>query len=261
VHGDLKIPELRQVFSAGEGLVRTKLGWRRPSDVLVGEPVFGDYRAFAPYVPGSEALWSRLQLREPSVRDCGDVLGEIADKNEEPDVATQVVLIETLRLLSTQLGDAVKATPYRRRLGSVGIWTSQGWTTDRPVYAIEDPVLAAGLAGRVPVWRPGGELAQFQNLVAPLGLIEIDADDARVVGVESAGADEEATELLRAAVPLLREDLARNDPATERSLRLDWSNLETFEVRIVDELRVRVSGLVGGSSVLWASPRRADGWL
>lgn len=46
-----------------------------------------------------------------------------------------------------------------------------------------------------------------------------------------------------AAVPLLREDLARNDPAMESALEIGWHRLGDFEVRIAPELTVHVAGI------------------
>ncbi len=71
---DLTRQGLRKAFSEGDGLIKTKLGWCPPSKVYAGPPVFGRYMPFAPLVPGTDELWNALQLREPSLADCINVL-------------------------------------------------------------------------------------------------------------------------------------------------------------------------------------------
>lgn len=243
IPGDLSIGELRQAFASGAGLVRTNLGWRPPSRVLAGAPVFGDRRAFAPSVPGAERLWTTLKIRPPSVDDCVAVLNDLARSRSSLGIADQTTALETLRLLAELVDDATVSPGMRRRLSKLPLWTTLGWQTTRPVYAIDDPILADGLAAEVPVWLPGGELTQFRALLGRLHLTEIDAESTSIVDTSAADLDEEATELLRAAIPILHEDLARNDPTTEGALDVGWDRLSTFEVRISSDLRVRVSSL------------------
>lgn len=158
VPGDLGHPALRAAFSDGVGLVRTNLGWQRPSQVLLGPPIFGDWRAFVPTVPGADRLWTLLQIPRPSIDDCIAVLSELARSGSPPPLADQTTVLETLRLLELLLPDASRSPAVRRRLAKLPLWTTKGWRTTRPVYAIEDPTLAAGLGREVQVWLPGGEL-------------------------------------------------------------------------------------------------------
>jgi hypothetical protein len=246
IAGDLTLGNLRQAFAAGSGLVLTNLGWRPPSRVLAGTAVFGDRRAFVPAVPGTERLWSTLHIRPPSVGDCAAVLGGLARAGTAPGAAEQAITLDTLRLLSELLSTEAPPPAARRRLARLPVWTSQGWHSTRPVYAVDDPTLAAGLADRVPVWQPGGELDQFRDLLDHLGLTELAAESATVVRQIHTALDEEATDLFHRAVPLLREDLARNDPKTAGALQIGWDRLTTFEVRVAAELRVRVDGLPAG---------------
>lgn len=156
VPGDLTLASLRQEFAMGPGLVRTNLGWLPPTDVLVGEPIFRDLRAFVPLVPGTDRLWSVLHIRQPSINDCIAVIRELA-REAFLDVPAQTVVLETLRLLEELVMRGSLTAPVRRRLAKLPVWTSQGWKTVRPVYAIDDQPLAHGLANEVPVWQPGGE--------------------------------------------------------------------------------------------------------
>jgi len=244
VPGDLPIGSLRQAFGAGEGLILTNLGWRQPSQVLVGPPVFGNHRAFTPSVPSTTRLWSELRVRTPAVADCVDVLNEIAKDSHQPDTIQQTIVLETLRYLAAELSRTGKSSDsLSQKLAKLPLWTGEKWTRTRPVYAIRDPMLADGLRSQVAVWYPGGELAQFESLLAPLRLKELSVESANVVHGATAAVDEEATDLLRAAVSLLREDFARNDPETGNSLRISWDQLSGFEVRVVPDLRVEIAGV------------------
>jgi hypothetical protein len=52
--GNLKARAAQIEFGRGGGLIATRGGWRRPSVVLAGPPVFGDMRAFVPSVSGTD---------------------------------------------------------------------------------------------------------------------------------------------------------------------------------------------------------------
>ena len=131
----------------------------------------------------------------------------------------------------------------RRRLSAMALWTTQGWTTERPVYAIDDPALFDGLRAEVPVWNPGGDLSQFAGLLGPLRITPLFADATTVVDPDAAAHDADASELLASAVSLLQDDLARNDPRSAGALTVGWDRLREFEVRVNPDLRVWVEGL------------------
>ena len=101
--------------------------------------------------------------------------------------------------------------------------------------------LANGLRSQVAVWHPGGELTQFESLLIPLRLTKLSVESASVAHGAIAEVDEKATDLLRAAVLLLREDFARNDPETGTSLRILWDQLSRFDVRVASDLRVEIA--------------------
>src|SRR5262249_19666228 len=63
IPGDLSLASLRTEFGEGKGLIRTNIGWRQPSQVFAGAPIFGGRRPFAPAIAGVDRLWSVLQLR------------------------------------------------------------------------------------------------------------------------------------------------------------------------------------------------------
>ncbi len=241
VPGDLPIGSLRQAFGNGEGLILTDLGWRQPSQTFGGAPVFGNHRAFTPSVPSTERLWSELRVRTPGVADCIEVLVEIAKESRHPDISQQTVVLETLRYLAAELSRTNQlSVSLRRKLAKLPLWVGDRWERTRPVYAVGDPILANGLRSQVAVWHPGGDLTQFESLLSPLRLTELSIESANVTHGTAAEVDEEATDLLQAAVLLLREDFARNDPETGKLLRILWDQLSRFEVRVAPDLRVEI---------------------
>jgi hypothetical protein len=259
IPGDLTERELRTAFGDGDGLVHTNLGWRVPTDVLGGDPVFRRRHAFVPQVPRGEPLWRTLQIRQPSAEDCLRVVGQLARTRRAPEGDDVLVLLETLRLLAERIA-AMPEMPRRRirRLASMSLWTTRGWTTERPVYAVDDPALIEGLRAVVPVWDPGGDVAQFESLLAPLKITRLGADATTVIDPEVAVLDADAGEPFGAAVSLLQEDLVRNDPRTAGALTLPWDRLRDFEVRVDNDLRVRVDGLIGREPVEIDVSTKAD---
>ena len=248
LRSELSFVQLRAEFERDAGLVLTDKGWLPPRSVLAGPPIFGDLAAFAPAVGATERLWQVLGLREPSPEDCLKVIHSIARKREGPETSDETILLETMRALAVQLADENAPKLGRHRLINLALWTSKGWKRDRPVYVTNDPMLAEGLKGQVPLWGPGGDLEQFRSLLGPLRIEEIKASDAEVITPEMAIEDSDATDLFRSSVQLLREDLARNEPQLAASIKLPWSSLEEFGVSIHPTLSLRVSARYKGKS-------------
>ena len=161
---DLNRKDLRRAFEDSDGLIVTKRGWFPPSNVFAGPPVFGEYMPFAPQVPGTDGLWEALRLKEPSLADCINVLRRIARGRRALSPSDEAIQLETLRLLVEQYS-ASKSSENRRKLGRLSLWTTQGWKKDRPVFAAIDESLVDILGNSLPLWKPGGELEQFQLLL------------------------------------------------------------------------------------------------
>jgi hypothetical protein len=259
IPGDLTERALRAAFGEGDGLVHTDLGWRPPTGVFAGSPIFRRRHAFVPQVPRAERLWSALHIRQPSAEDCLRVIGQVARTRRPPEGEDVLVLLETLRLFAERLA-ATPELPRRltRRLSALPLWTTRGWITERPVYAVDDPALIEGLRSELPVWDPGGDVAQFQSLLQPLRITRLGAEATTVVDSDAAVPDDDATELFVAAVSLLQDDLARNDPRTAGALSAVWDRLSDIEVRIDPDLRVRVDGLIGRPPVEIDIATKAD---
>ena len=224
---DLTKRELRKAFSEGNGLIATKLGWRTPSKVYAGSPVFGRHMPFAPLVPGTDELWSALQVRRPLLADCINVLRLIARGRHPPELEDEGVQLETLRLLA-ELYPESRSRENRRKLRKLALWTSKGWKRERPVFATDDESLFEALGDSLPLWNPGGEMEQFQLLLDPLGVEVIKSTDAVVLDLEGSFEDQEATVVFRAAVKQLQEDLVRNEPSAAR--RGQWDDLSQLSV-------------------------------
>lgn len=174
------------------------------------------------------------------------MIGECARTRQPPEGEDAAVVLEALRCIAHLLKRDRPTPPTVRRLRRLPVWTSQGWTTKRPVYVTNDPALAEGLGSENCVWRPGGQAAQFEALFESLHIHHIRPDDTVVVDPDAAVTDDEATRLWRSAIALLQEDLALNAPAAATALRTTWDKLSTFNVRTNGDLSVRVTGFSGG---------------
>ncbi|MGW0941053.1 sacsin N-terminal ATP-binding-like domain-containing protein [Streptomyces sp. NPDC002623] len=238
--GEMSLGSVLRAFGEGSGLVLTDAGWRRPSQCLRGAPLFGPLRVFAPTFPGSEEFWQRLGVRVPNVDDATAVIKELAQRDrkqarDQPGGTTQSIVLETLKMLAA-LGRTHPGTLTAKRLGRLPLWTSQGWRSKRPVYAVEDPVVAEALGRERAVWCPGAELEQFRPLVGPLRVSELAAEHVTVYSPGPAPADPDATALVRSAVTHLREDLQRNAASVAQSLDCSWDQLADLTVCIAPHL-------------------------
>ena len=236
---DLTPSRLRREFARYD-LVLTERGWRAPARVLAGPPIFGRFHPFAPVAEECKRLWKELGLQEPSVEDCVEVIKEMTYRRRRaPDEAEEAILLETLRALTARRDRelALKGPELRR----LTLWTSRGWMRKRPVYATDDPALAAGLSEHLPIWLPGGGLEQFRPLLGPLRITEIAVGESSVIDAESAWADSRLTFLFRSALEHLREDLQRNEPELSNALTVRWDSLVGYEVKVHRHLSLSVS--------------------
>lgn len=240
---DLNDGQLHAQF-ARHRLVLTDLGWLSPRRVLAGPPIFGDLRPFAPAVTECEQLWRVLGLRPPSPEDCLEVLRSVARRRKSaPNQTEEAVLLETLRALNEHHSSG--RTVDRKKLARLALWTTKGWTRGRPVYATDDPDLAAGLGDVLPVWQPGAGFDQFHSLIKPLRVTEVRASEAEVVSPEHAREDPAATELFRRALELLRDDLQRNAPELVRDIAVPWACLAKYAVKVHHSLALSVRVAAG----------------
>lgn len=244
---------LRGAFNAGSGLIASNRGWRRCSDVFSGPPVLGQYVAFVPSVEGTEPLWNSLGISPPGASEAVAVLKALS--KSKPTVLPrdgELVMVEALRILAATTADRL---PKLRR---APVWVGDAWSTERPVYAVLNPLLARGLSSSLPVWSPGGSIAQLQHLVEPYGMTSIDGGDARVLGAVEGIEDVGAGATFKAAVSILREDLALSDSVAEQSLIISWEELERWRVQVLKGLEIQIPNPIGGLPMVISMPAWAD---
>lgn len=249
--------QLRQQLSERGGLVRTPTHWVSPDALLRGNAIFGNRRHFTPSIPGTEALWRFLAIPVPRTDDCLGVLSEISKTREPLTEGDEAIVLQTFRLLDTLVTPRRTDANSRRfdisnrvmkRLASLPLWTSQGWVTKRPIYAIQDPQLVDGIGQSLPTWTPGADPSQFRRLFALLKLTPLDSTHATTNHPGLAYLDDDATERFQRALQHFKADLVRNAPETERSLTVPWASLEAIEARVHPALEATVT-LASGRSI------------
>lgn len=232
--GNRQASRVRADFDHGQGLIITNHGWRRISSARAGAPIFGDLAAFVPAVTGAEPLWTALGVQPPDADDAKSVLKRLAARGTL-DADQRQVMLEALRLLDRTPTDGAG------RLHRHPVYVGSGWMSKRPVYAVENPLLAEALKAKVPIWQPGGQLIQLKRLIEPLALTSIDGADARVLRESSAVHDADLTEVFRRAVRNLQTDLTLSAPRTAETISITWEELAEFQVAVITDLRVHVA--------------------
>ncbi|THA33721.1 hypothetical protein [Streptomyces sp. A1547] len=229
----------------GEALVLTDQGWSKADACYRGAAVLRGFRPFALTGADLDPLWQVLGIVEPGADVLIDVLKEISVSGGAPETGHEVVMLNALR----GLGDPIDAADgptllrLRNRLRRLPLWTTTGWTKDRPVFAVDDPGAARALGDRLPLWQPGGDVRQFApSLLKLLQVTLLDRAAAAVVedgaGHGTVPADVTLTEDFRRGVAALQDLLVRNDPAIAEAFT-GWNWLAGLDVRIRPGLRIR----------------------
>ncbi len=244
--GQLSSGALRSEFGKDEGLIATNVGWRRPSVVRIGRAVFGLMQPFVPAVEGADPLWKALEIRLPDAADAKGILRKLAKRSTLTNEQL-LVMLESLRILAGAPAD------QRGKLVRSPVWVGDRWMSTRPVFAIENPLIADGLSRQIPIWAPGGALAQLDALIEPYGLTRVDASQARVKGAEHAEYDPKLTSMFSSAVSNLRKDLALSDSYSEASIRVSWDALSQFNVCVLRDLTVTLEDLIPGKVMSFAA--------
>lgn len=248
--GNMHASALRSRFDRGDGLIITNHGWRRTALTRSGPPVFGDLAAFVPAVAGAEPLWSALGVRPPTADDAKTVLKKLSG-TRSLSTDEQQIMLEALRILAD--------TPPERlgQLRRQPVYVGKSWASKRPVYAVENPLLAEALKEKVPVWQPGGQLTQLKSLVDPLALTPLHGAHAHVLHESSAIYDPDLTDVFRRAVRNLQTDLTQSAQASAEAINLTWEQLADFQAAVLPGLQVQVA-LPGGTSHRVALPAWLD---
>lgn len=225
----------------GEELVLTDQGWMRSRACFRGTTVLRGFRPFALTAPELDPLWRTLGITEPGAEDLADVLREIAQAGSAPDARQQQVMLDALRGLRDRIasdGGTVQIG-LRNKLRPLPLWTTAGWTKDRPVFAVDHPGVERLLAERLPLWQPGGDVRQFTSLLGPLRVTQLDVVGAPVVDGHDLPVDGTLTDNFRRAVAAFQDLLVRDEPEAAGAFT-GWNWLAGLEARVHPELRVRL---------------------
>ncbi|MFE5613978.1 sacsin N-terminal ATP-binding-like domain-containing protein [Streptomyces sp. NPDC056470] len=230
--------QIRRAFT-GEALVLTDQGWKTADACFRGAAVLRGYRPFTFNEPALEPLWRFLGVGEPEADDLAAVLKEISRQGDAPDGRGQHVMLHALRCLRDRLAAAEGPVPLgvRNKLRSLPLWTTSGWTRTRPVYAADHVGVERSLAGRLPLWRPGGDSRQFASLFGLLKVTPLDVVGAQIVQPCDSVPDHALTEDFHRAVVALQDLLVRDEPEVAESFA-DWDWLAGLEVRLHPDLRI-----------------------
>lgn len=239
--GDLSVRKLRARFGSRQGLVHAGSRWFPPSKVYLGAPIFGGRRPFVSEHTTASILWQVLRVTPPSVRDCLDVLAEIAQG--PPDAQDEQILHNIYLYLERH--NSKITSRERAALRNLPLWTGASWHTARPIYIVDDDELALALSAHLPVW-----MRSVAPAIMPKLLKAVDATlltDERFSAVVHEDAFEAGAAIRRqfvATVELLRDWLARHDPEVCESLSVSWEELAHARLAVDPTLQIelRLSG-------------------
>ena len=256
--GDVPATELRRRFETQQ-LLLTPLGWKGPSDVYRGRPIFGSLRPVVPESRQLNRLWQLLQISEAGAKACIDVLEEIAREASGPTGELTGILVDVLR----RLADLDSALPKQilRQLQRLPLWTTRGWHSKRPVYAVSDSGLEQSLGGDLPLWKIGCSIRSLGKLPNLLGVVQLsDSDFSVYPGADVEEADDYTAATFRAAIAQLRSQLGKK--SQDLWSAVDWQALQNVQLlrarnlqsyAIVDERKYAVSRSLhlDGTSILY----------
>ena len=232
---DMSAAEIRRAFEA-HALLLTELGWTAPSRVFRGRAIFKKRRAFVPNNSSLAPLWKLLQVREPALKDCLLVIEEIAEPKEDLRNDEEGLVVDVLRAI-VEMREEIKGR-IKTRVAKLPLWTSLGWTSNRPVYAVFDDTLFEELKGRIPLWKPGCSMDSLGDLPDILGVeLLTDRDFQLAGGLEVEPADEFTLHVFRSTISRLKTNLARKSQDLWSSL--DWDSLSTMNLSQAKPLLTR----------------------
>lgn len=243
--------QIREEFRF-EDLVLTDQGWTKTDACFQGPAILRGFRPFTLTGVDVAPLWQALGIPEPGLDDLIDVLKEISGTGAAPDAERERVMLEALRRLRDLISCDDKPMPpgLQSRLRSLPLWTTAGWVKGkgRSVFAVADSGVERALTGRLPLWKPGGNVQQFAALLGRLRVTPLDVAGAQVTYETEAvdggaaldrAADASLTEDFRRGVVALQDLLVRDEPETAEAFT-GWTWLAGLEVRLLPGLRIRL---------------------
>jgi hypothetical protein len=245
--------EIRNAFLY-EDLVLTDRGWSKSGECFRGPAILRGFRPFTLTGADVDPLWQALGIPVPGLDDLIDVLKEMSATGAAPDTERERVMLEALRRLRDMISTDDKPMPpgLQSRLRNLPLWTTAGWVkgTGRPVFAVADARVERAMTGRLPLWKPGGNIQQFTALFGRLRVTPLDVAGAQVTyetgdvnAAEGALLDQPVdaslTENFRRGVAALQDLLVRDEPETAEAFT-GWAWLAGLEVRLLPGLRIRI---------------------
>ncbi|MEU7296917.1 hypothetical protein AB0A76_27570 [Streptomyces exfoliatus] len=245
--------QIRDEFR-NEDLVLTDQGWTKSAKCFQGPSILRGFRPFTLTGADVDPLWTALGIPEPGLDDLIDVLKEISATGAAPDAERERVMLDALRRLRDLISsdDKPMSPGLQSRLRSLPLWTTTGWVKGkgRSAFAVADSGIERILAGRLPLWKPGGNVQQFTALFGRMHITPLDVAGAQVTyetgGVGGTGdtaldqpADASLTEDFRRGVTALQDLLVRDEPGTAEAFT-GWTWLAGLEVRLLPGLQIRL---------------------
>jgi len=229
--------DLCRIFE-NDQLLLTDLGRLPPSRVFRGRAIFQKRRAFVAEQRTLSPLWQLLKILPPTLKDCLEVVEKLVEETPIPSKDSEALVIDTLRAIAEK-PDEIRGR-LASRLAKLPLWTSNGWMTDRPVYAVVDETLGKALGNKVPLWQPGCALKSFGDLPGALKMEVLTETDFLLSPKQDIqSADETTKNTFKAAVATLKTEIARTDQNLWNAIA--WSRLEGIELLQVNPLRTQTT--------------------
>lgn len=236
--GDLTVRQVRTRFGAQgskPGLIYMDGTWMPPSSVFLGAPIFGTRRSFVSSKSSASVLWQVLNIKTPNMRDCIDVLREIAsappnDEDNEVLSNTYLYIEKLIQIASPQ---------EKRRLRGVPLWNGLEWTKKRPIYVSDNVNVRTGLSQHVNVWQLPTVTTQLKRFVQLFEATQLTSDDFDAsVHKNAEKLGQQFQTRFTTGIEILEEWLVRHDPKLATAILVSWEELRRLKIAYDPDLEL-----------------------
>lgn len=238
--GDLTKRQLRARFGNQQnrpGLIFTNDQWLPIPRVFLGASIFGNRRAFVSNKTAAARLWQTLGIKQVTVKDCIDVLEEIAGEN--PTNPDEQALVNTYHSIEEIIDAATERD--KKRLASLPLWTRNKWTSKRPVFVSTYPEITESLSNKIPIWDCPITVTVIPRLIEAIRVQVLDTNSFNPFVNKSAFINGVVLEeKFVGAVELLRDWLARHDPRLSEALNIPWEELAAAKVACDSDMKLEL---------------------